>query len=104
MTSTTASYYLLYIMGEAFDDLTNKKLNKLLYFAQGHYLKKYGRPPLQRCPAVRPVHCQQTSEYGMCCRLPMGPGLPRGAFTHQDTVDSRRIKAHQIEIFGTAQE
>ena len=44
MTATTAANYLLYIMGEAFDDLTNKKLNKLLYFAQGHYLKKYGRP------------------------------------------------------------
>ena len=44
MTATTAANYLLYIMGEAFDDLTNMKLNKLLYFSQGHYLKKYGRP------------------------------------------------------------
>lgn len=44
MTATAAANYLLYIMGEAFDDLTNMKLNKLLYFAQGYYLKKYGRP------------------------------------------------------------
>ena len=44
MTATTAATYLLYIMGEVFDDLTNMKLNKLLYFAQGYYLKKYGRP------------------------------------------------------------
>lgn len=42
MTATTAATYLLYIMGEVFDNLTNMKLNKLLYFAQGYYLKKYG--------------------------------------------------------------
>jgi len=44
MTAVTAANYLLYIMGDAFDDLTNMKINKLLYFAQGHYLKKYGTP------------------------------------------------------------
>lgn len=35
---------MVYIMSDAFDDLTNMKINKLLYFAQGHYLKKYGIP------------------------------------------------------------
>lgn len=44
MTAIAVANYLLYIMGEAFDDLTNMKLNKLLYFAQGHYLKKYEKP------------------------------------------------------------
>lgn len=44
MTAAAAANYLLYIMGDAFDDLTNMKINKLLYFAQGHYLKKYGVP------------------------------------------------------------
>ena len=39
MTAIAVANYLLYIMGEAFDDLTNMKLNKLLYFAQGHYLQ-----------------------------------------------------------------
>lgn len=44
MTAIAVANYLLYIMGEAFDDLTNMKLNKLLYFAQGHYLQRYGKP------------------------------------------------------------
>ena len=26
------------------DDMTNLRLNKLLYFAQGHYLARYGKP------------------------------------------------------------
>ena len=44
MDAKTVANYLLYIMGDAFDDLTNMKINKLLYFAQGHYLGKYGKP------------------------------------------------------------
>lgn len=44
MTAAEAANYLLYIMGDTFDDLTNMKINKLLYFAQGHYLRKYGTP------------------------------------------------------------
>ncbi len=44
MTAKTIANYMLYIMGDAFDDLTNTKLNKLLYFAQGHYLSEYGEP------------------------------------------------------------
>lgn len=36
--------YMIYIMDDAFDDLTNMKLNKLLFFAQGHFLNKYGKP------------------------------------------------------------
>ena len=44
MDARTAANNLIYIMGDAFDDLTNMKVNKLLYFAQGHYLKKYGKP------------------------------------------------------------
>ena len=44
MNAKVVANYLLYIMSEAFDDLTNMKINKLLYFAQGYYLKKYGTP------------------------------------------------------------
>lgn len=44
MDARTAANYLLYIMGDAFDDLTNMKINKLLYYAQGYYLKKHGEP------------------------------------------------------------
>jgi len=44
MTAKTAANFLLYIMSDASDDLTNMKINKLLYFAQGYYLKKYGVP------------------------------------------------------------
>lgn len=44
MDARTVANYMLYIMGDAFDDLTNMKINKLLYFAQGHYLSKYGKP------------------------------------------------------------
>lgn len=44
MDAKTAANYMLYIMSDTFDDLTNMKVNKLLYFAQGHYLRKYGVP------------------------------------------------------------
>lgn len=44
MEARVVANYMLYIMGDAFDDLTNMKMNKLLYFAQGHYLSKYGSP------------------------------------------------------------
>lgn len=44
MKAIVVANYLIYIMGEAFDDLTNMKINKLLYFAQGHYISKYGKP------------------------------------------------------------
>lgn len=47
MEAKTAANYLVYIMGETFDDLTNMKINKLLYFAQGHHLKNYGVPMFQ---------------------------------------------------------
>lgn len=43
MDAKTVANYMLYIMGGAFDDLTNMKINKLLYFAQGYFLKKYGK-------------------------------------------------------------
>ena len=35
--------YLVYLMSDVCDDLTNMKINKLLYYAQGHSMKKYGR-------------------------------------------------------------
>lgn len=44
MDAKTVANYMLYICGDAFDDMTNMKINKLLYFAQGHYLSMYGRP------------------------------------------------------------
>ena len=36
--------FMVYLMTDSYDDVTNMKLNKLLYYAQGHYLKKYGKP------------------------------------------------------------
>lgn len=44
MDARTVANYMVYIMSDAFDDLTNMKINKLLYFAQGHYIAKYGKP------------------------------------------------------------
>ena len=44
MTALVAANYLVCIMSLAFDDLTNMKLNKLLYFAQGYYLQMYHKP------------------------------------------------------------
>lgn len=32
--------YMIYLTSSCFDDVSNMKLNKLLYFAQGHYLQK----------------------------------------------------------------
>ena len=44
MNAKSTANYLIYIMLDAFNDLTNMKVNKLVYFAQGHCLSKYGRP------------------------------------------------------------
>lgn len=44
MDARIAANFLLYIMSDSFDDLTNMKINKLLFYAQGHYLAKYGKP------------------------------------------------------------
>ena len=43
MDAKTVANYMIYIMSDAFDDLTNMKINKLLYYAQGHYLCKFGK-------------------------------------------------------------
>lgn len=43
MKAITVANYMLYIMSDAFDDLTNEKINMLLYFAQGHYISRYGK-------------------------------------------------------------
>lgn len=42
MKAIDAANYLVYLMNGSCDDLTNMKINKLLYYAQGHYLQKYG--------------------------------------------------------------
>lgn len=44
MKATVLSNYMLYIMSDAFNDLTNMKINKLLYFAQGYSLCQFGIP------------------------------------------------------------
>lgn len=36
--------FFIYLMSDSTDDLTNMKINKLLYYAQGHYFKKFGVP------------------------------------------------------------
>ncbi len=41
-TALEAANYLVYLTQGALDDLSNMKLNKLLYFAQGHCLKQTG--------------------------------------------------------------
>ena len=42
--ATDIANFLVYLMTDSCDDLTNLKLNKILYYAQGHYLQKYGKP------------------------------------------------------------
>ena len=42
--ATDIANFLVYLMSDSCDDLTNLKLNKILYYAQGHYLKNYGKP------------------------------------------------------------
>ena len=36
--------FLIFLMSGNCEDLTNMKLNKILYYAQGHYLKQFGKP------------------------------------------------------------
>ncbi len=43
-TALEAANYLVYLMKGAVDDLSNMKLNKLLYYAQGQCLKQTGEP------------------------------------------------------------
>ena len=42
-TAYEVANYLVYLMNGVCDDLSNMKLNKLLYYAQGHHLQKTGR-------------------------------------------------------------
>ena len=42
--ATDIANFLVYLMTGSCDDLTNLKLNKILYYAQGHYLQKFGKP------------------------------------------------------------
>ena len=42
--ATDIANFLVYLMSDSCDDLTNLKLNKILYYAQGHYLKNFGEP------------------------------------------------------------
>lgn len=43
-TALEAARYLIYLMSDSFDDLSNMKINKLLYYAQGQCLLKNGYP------------------------------------------------------------
>lgn len=36
--------FLVFLMADSYKDLSNMKLNKLLYYADGHYLKQFGKP------------------------------------------------------------
>ena len=44
LKATDVADFFVYLMQEEENELTNLKLNKLVYFAQGHSLKKYNRP------------------------------------------------------------
>jgi uncharacterized phage-associated protein len=48
--STIAKWFLAWadLTEESESDITAKKLQKLLYYAQGHYLATTGRPILQQ--------------------------------------------------------
>lgn len=35
--------YIVYLASGVYEDITNMKVNKLLYYAQGHFLKRTGR-------------------------------------------------------------
>lgn len=42
MKAVDAANYIVYLMRDVCEDLSNMKINKLLYYAQGYYLQKYG--------------------------------------------------------------
>ncbi len=42
--ATDIANFLVFLMSDSQEDLTNMKLNKILYYAQGHYLQKTGKP------------------------------------------------------------
>lgn len=43
-TGLDIANFLVYLMSDSCDDLSNMKLNKILYYAQGHYLQRFGEP------------------------------------------------------------
>ena len=43
-TALEAANYLIYLTNGIIEDMSNMKLNKMLYYAQGHNLKEYGTP------------------------------------------------------------
>lgn len=70
MTARDAANYLLYLTADTFEDISNMKLNKLLYFGQGYYLQEYGKPMFDdefeawpHGPVVPTVYYQY-NEYG----------------------------------------
>ena len=44
ITALDTANYFVYLLSGVCDDLTNMKVNKMLYYAQGHYLKSTGTP------------------------------------------------------------
>ena len=57
--------FLIYLMSDSCDDLSNMKLNKILYYAQGHFLQNYNRPLFsdtieawQHGPVVKAVYAK----------------------------------------------
>ena len=69
MKAVHAANYLVYLMSDVCDDLTNMKINKLLYYAQGHCLKETGAPLFdeeieawQHGPIIRSVY-KKYSDY-----------------------------------------
>jgi len=70
MCANEAANYMLYIMSDAFDDLTNIKISRLLYLAQGYHLKEYGAPMFEdaieawECGPIIPEVFLTYKEYG----------------------------------------
>lgn len=69
-TALEVANYIVYLMSSSYEDLTNMKLNKMLYYAQGHSLKIMNQPlfddPIeawQHGPIVNSVY-HQYKEYG----------------------------------------
>ena len=44
VTARDVANYLIYLMNDSCDDLSNMKINKLLYYAQGHSYQRTGHP------------------------------------------------------------
>jgi len=84
-TANDIAKYIICTFHEAGDQITNMKVQKLLYYVQGCHLGLYGTPAFAgefQAWKYGPVEPSVYSEYSHC---------PEGAISHKDVEQGQRL-------------